>query len=212
MEQTGRPARVQSRAEGWPPSPNLTVVGNIVYFHKQLIIGSHSSHWIQSNGSHLSHWKNYRHGPKGGVINYQKSDFSLRIDILLHNWASKWIYSIRYDAYLCFLFWMPRKHLYLRPQNHRRSRPPKAADFVGRFFVFCTDVSWASKIKNIDKHHIQWNIFILRPNCVIKYRFSRKKHIFGNLSLRLRPRSARWVWNAEEPFSDSGISPGPKQP
>ena len=30
-----------------------------------------------------------RHGPKGGVINYQKSDFSLKIDILLHNWASK---------------------------------------------------------------------------------------------------------------------------
>ena len=26
---------------------------------------------------------------KGGVINYQKSDFSLKIDILLHNWASK---------------------------------------------------------------------------------------------------------------------------
>ena len=91
---------------------------------------------------------------KRGVINYQKSDFSLKIDILLHNWASKWIYSIRYDAYLYCLFWMPRKHLYLRPQINRRSRPPKAADFFGRFFVFCTDVSWASKIKNIDRHHI----------------------------------------------------------
>ena len=32
------------------------------------------------------------------------------------------------------------KHLYLRPQNSRRSRPPKAADFFGRYFVFCTDV------------------------------------------------------------------------
>ena len=36
---------------------------------------------------------------------------------------------------------------YCRPQNSRRSRPPKAADFFGCYFVVCTDVSWASKIK-----------------------------------------------------------------
>ena len=48
---------------------------------------------------------------------------SLKIDILLHSWASKYICSIRYDANLYFWFWMPRKHMYLRPQNSTRSRP-----------------------------------------------------------------------------------------
>ena len=31
-----------------------------------------------------------------------------------------------------------------------KTTPPKAADLIGRFLLFCTDVSWASKMKNID--------------------------------------------------------------
>ena len=77
-------------------------------------------------------WDLSRHGPKGGVINYQKSYCSLKIDILLHNGASKWIYSIRYDAYLYVYFGRP-ENLHSRPQGNQRSRPPKAADFVGCF-------------------------------------------------------------------------------
>ena len=86
-----------------------------------------SNDWILTSiGTHAVK-SLYRLVHKGGVIHYQKHDFSLNIDILLHNRASKWIYSIRYDAYLHYLFWMPRKHMYLRPQNNRRSRPPMRA-------------------------------------------------------------------------------------
>ena len=46
------------------------------------------------------------------------------------------------DMMLIFMFHcgLAGKHLYLRPQNRRRSPPPKAADFFGCYFVFCTDV------------------------------------------------------------------------
>ena len=168
---------------------NASKLWNLLKLSNDWILTSIGTHAVEVTLTALA-WRMGRLVYKGGVISYQKSEFSLKIDILLHNWASKWIYSIRYEACLYFLFRMPWKHLYLRPQNDRRSPPPKAADFVGRFFVFCTDVSWASKTKNIDKHHIWCNIFILKPNCVIKYRFSRKNRIFDNLSLHLRPRSA----------------------
>ena len=84
------------------------------------------------------------------MISIPKIDFSLKINISLHNCDSKKTCSIRYDANLYHLSWKSRKHLYLRPQNRTRSRPPKAADFFGCFFVFCTDVSWTSKINDID--------------------------------------------------------------
>ena len=81
---------------------------------------------------------------------YQKLDFFLKINISLHNCASKKIRSIRYDASLYLLSWKSREHLYVRPQKSTRSPPLKATDFFGCFFVFCTDVSWTSKIKDID--------------------------------------------------------------
>ena len=71
---------------------------------------------------------------KVGWSVYQKTCFSLKVDIFIHNWTSKKICSIRYTQYVHILFWTSRKWLYLRPQNSTRSRPPKAADFFGCFF------------------------------------------------------------------------------
>ena len=122
---------------------------------------------------------------KHRLISISKTCFSLKIDILIHNWTSKKICSIRYTQYLYFLFWKSRKWLYLRPQNGTRSLSPKAADFFGRFlFVFCTIISWTSKIQNIDIEYIQWNIFFPTSNYVFKYKClmnfpnSRPKNIF----------------------------------
>ena len=83
------------------------------------------------------------------MISISKTCFSLKIDILIHNWASKKICSIRYTQYLCFLFWKSRKWLFLRPQNSTRSRPPKAADFFGSFFS-----SFAQSIPGSPKENI----------------------------------------------------------
>ena len=95
---------------------------------------------------------------------------SLKIDFWIHNWTSKKICSKRYTQYGYILFWTPRKWLYLRPQNSTRSRPPKAADFFGSFFVFCTIISWESKIKYTHIEYISWNIFFSRSNYVFKNR------------------------------------------
>ena len=83
---------------------------------------------------------------KHRMISISIFEISLKIYILIHNWTSKKICSIRYTQYVYILFWTSRKWLYLRPQNSTRSRPPKAADFFGCFFVFCTVISWKSKI------------------------------------------------------------------
>ena len=88
--------------------------------------------------------------PKARMISISKTCFSLKTMILLYNWASKKICSIRYDAYLYLLSWKSRKHLYKRRKNSRRSPPPSAADFLCCFEVLNTDVSWTSKIKDID--------------------------------------------------------------
>ena len=88
--------------------------------------------------------------PKPGWSLYHEFENYLRFDILIHNWASKLICSISYDANLHLMVRMPRKHLYKRWNNSRRSRPPSAADFFGCFEVLNTDVSWASKLKNVD--------------------------------------------------------------
>ena len=78
---------------------------------------------------------------------YPKLDFSLKINISLHNWASKKICSIRYTQYVHISFWTLRKWLYKRRKNGRRSRPPSAADFLCRFGVLNTIISWESKMK-----------------------------------------------------------------
>ena len=46
---------------------------------------------------------------KHRMISISKTCFSLKIDILIHNWTSKQICSIRYTQYLYFLFWKSRK-------------------------------------------------------------------------------------------------------
>ena len=53
----------------------------------------------------------------------------------------------------------------------KQPKKPKAADFFGCHFVFCTDVSWTSKTKHVDKHHILRNTFFPSSNRVAKYRF-----------------------------------------
>ena len=47
--------------------------------------------------------------PKHRMITNQKSDFSLKIDISIHNWASEKICSVRYTQYQYVLFWKSRK-------------------------------------------------------------------------------------------------------
>ena len=102
---------------------------------------------------------------------YQKLDFSLKINISLHNWTSKHICSIRYTEYVYIFFWTPRKWLYQRRKNSRRSRPPSAADFLCCFGVLNTIISWESKIKYTHIEYISWNIFFSRSNYVFKNRF-----------------------------------------
>ena len=91
---------------------------------------------------------------KVGQISISKTCFSLRIDILMDNWTSKNICSIRYTQYLYFLFWKSRKWLYLRPQNSTRSRPPKAVDFFRCFFCLLYSQFLKSKIKSTNIEYI----------------------------------------------------------
>ena len=68
---------------------------------------------------------------KHRMISIGKTCFSLKINISIHNWASKKICSIRYTQYVHISFWTLRKWLYLRPQHSKSSPKPKAADFFG---------------------------------------------------------------------------------
>ena len=79
-----------------------------------------------------------------------KLDCSLKVNISIHNWSSKKICSIRYTQYVHISFWTLRKWLYKRQKNSRRSPPPSAANFLCSFEVSNTDISWTSKMKDID--------------------------------------------------------------
>ena len=96
---------------------------------------------------------------------------SCKIDFWIHNWTSKHVCSIRYTQYVYILFWTPRKWLYQRRRNSRRSRPPSAADFLCCCGVLNTVISWESKIKYTHIEYIQWNIYVSRSNYVFKNRF-----------------------------------------
>ena len=132
-------------------SPDLVTPGTFMHTNSR----SRSRESLTAMTSQVGHLPEARLVPKARMISISKTWFSLKTMILLHNGASKKICSIRYDAYLYLLSWKSRKHSYLILQNSTRSRPPKAADFFGSlFFVFSRDVSWTSKIKDIDKPHI----------------------------------------------------------
>ena len=68
-----------------------------------------------------------------------------RNHILIHNWPPK--KDVPLDTLNVYiLFWTSRKRLSLRPPNSTRSRAPKAAEFFGCYFVFCTIISWKPRI------------------------------------------------------------------
>ena len=48
-------------------------------------------------------------------------------------------------------FEVQETYVFKTSTQHKKS---SAADFIGRGFVFCTDVSWTSQINNIYKHRI----------------------------------------------------------
>ena len=56
------------------------------------------------------------------------------------------------------------RHLCLGPQRGARSKPPKAADFFGRYCAFRTDVFL--QVKHVDKHYVKLDIFISRSKMV----------------------------------------------
>ena len=97
-------------------------------------IASQATEWRDPGSWRILTHTHNRLVPKHRMITNQKSGFSLKIDILIHNWASEKICSVRYTQYQYVLFWKSGKWLYLIPQNSTRSRPPKAADFFGCFF------------------------------------------------------------------------------
>ena len=84
--------------------------------------------------------------------------------------------------------------LYLRPQNSQKSRPPKAADFFGSFFVFCTIISWEPKIKNAHIEYISWNIFFFEVQlCIQKSIFNEFCGILGIWQIGCRVASSCWA-------------------
>ena len=95
----------------------------------------------------VQHLKCHRLVLISGWSVYQTSQFSSNIHISLHNWASKYICSIRYNVYL-YPFWGSAGHICIQdlktaPEVGRQRRPTSSAVV----FVFRTDVSWTSKIK-----------------------------------------------------------------
>ena len=54
------------------------------------------------------------------MISIPKLDFSMKINISIHNWSSKKICSIRYTQYVHISFWTLREWLYKRLKNSRR--------------------------------------------------------------------------------------------
>ena len=102
---------------------------------------------------------------KHRMISTSKTCFSLKIYILIHNWTSKNICSIRYTQYVYILFWTSRKWLYKR----RTKRPKKSAAFGGRLLVLC----WALK----------YNHFLGVQNKIYPYWVYLLEHIFFEVQL-----------------------------
>ena len=115
------------------------------------------------------------------MISISKTCVSFKIDILIHNWTSKKICSIRYTQDLDFLFWKSRKWLYLRPQNRTRSRPPKAADFFGCFFRLLYN-HFLDFQNNTYRYwvYLMEHIFFEAQLC-IKISIFKEKHVFDIL-------------------------------
>ena len=99
---------------------------------------------------------------------------SLKIVFWIHRWTSKKICSKRYTQYGYILFWTPRKWLYKRSKNCRRSRPPSAADFLCCFGVLNLKYNHFLGVQNeICTYWIYLMEHIcLRSKYVLKYRCS----------------------------------------
>ena len=96
---------------------------------------------------------------------YPKLDFSLKINISIHNWSSKKICSIRYTKYMHISFWTLRKWLYKR----RKKWPKKSAAFGGRLLV----PFWGLK----------YNHFLRVQNEICTYWVYLMEHMFFELQL-----------------------------
>ena len=132
--------------------------------------------------------------PKHRMITNQKSGFSSKNDILIHNWASEKICSGRYTQYQDYVFWKSGKWLYLRPQNSTRSRPPKAADFIGCYFCLLYNHSLYSQNKKSRywvylMEHICFEVQL----CIIISIF-KEKHVFDILIILCLGTGLQRVW------------------